>query len=85
MALSAGTNLGFSLMKAKKNSFCDAMEFQLASVPLTCCHKVGIVAGYSNSEIVNPVFTQDIRGVSDAHGEISPYTFCWSCINKKGS
>lgn len=62
MALSVGINSGFSLMKPKKSYFSDAMKFQLVSIPLTWCHKVGIVAGYSNSEMVNPILTQDILG-----------------------
>lgn len=38
------------------------MKFQLVSAPLTWCHKVGIVAGYSNSDMVNPILTRDILG-----------------------
>lgn len=53
------------------------MELQLVSVPLTCCHKVGIVAGYSNSEIVNPMFVHDtlsgllMDGVEKPHHRLS--------------
>lgn len=39
------------------------------SVPLTWCHRVGIVAGYSNNEIVNPILSQYILGRFLMHGE----------------
>jgi len=69
MALSAGTKPGFSLMKAKRTYFPDAMKFKLVSVPLTWCHKVGIVAGYSNNEMVNPILAQHILSSFLMNGE----------------